>query len=100
MELSYRNSLMQAIVVVVAGAFATPVASFAQSNGPVTRAQVRAELVELQRAGWRPGEGRTTYPAEIQAAEAKVAEKNRSAGVGGDVYGSSESGHSAVLKSN
>jgi Domain of unknown function (DUF4148) len=93
------NPLIQ--VIVVAGVFATPVASFAQSNGPVTRAQVRAELVELEQAGWRPGLGHNTYPAEFQAAEAKVAEKSRSAGVGGDVLGSSESGHSGVTtKSN
>jgi len=51
--------------IVVAGAFATSVASSAQSNGPVTHAQVRAELVEFGQAGWRPGEGRTTYLAEI-----------------------------------
>ncbi|SIO42279.1 DUF4148 domain-containing protein [Paraburkholderia phenazinium] len=93
------KSLMQAIVV--AGVFAIPVASFAQSNGPLTRAQVRAESVELEQTGWRPGQGRTTYPAEIQAAEAKVAEKHRSERIGGgDVSGSSESGPSAVSKSN
>jgi hypothetical protein len=92
------NSLMKAIVIV--GAFASPVASFAQSNEPVTRAQVRAELVELEETGWRPTQGHTTYPADIQAAEAKVAEKSRAAGVGVDVYGSSESGHSVASKSN
>ncbi|WP_429285539.1 DUF4148 domain-containing protein [Paraburkholderia sp. GAS41] len=90
--------LMQAIVV--ASAFAISGASFAQSNGPLTRAQVRAELDELEQTGWRPGQDRTTYPANILAAEAKVAEKRRLAGTGGDMNGSSESGPSAISKSN
>jgi hypothetical protein len=91
------NTITKAVVVI--GAFAAPVApvvSFAQSTEPVTRAQVRAELVALEQTGWHPGDGRTTYPADIQAAEAKLAEKNRAMGVGGDVSGSSEAGHSAA----
>ncbi|TDG21882.1 DUF4148 domain-containing protein [Paraburkholderia silviterrae] len=49
-----------------------PVASFAQSNGPVTRAQVRTELVQLGKAGYHVGDGKhTTYPREIQAAEGR-----------------------------
>jgi opacity protein-like surface antigen len=74
------KSFIQAVVV--AAALAAPVAAFAQSNQPVTRAQVRAEL---------------TYPAQIQAAEAKVAAENGStSGVGGVVSGSSESGARAA----
>jgi hypothetical protein len=92
------NSLVKTIVIV--GAFVTPIASFAQSNDPVTRAQVRAELVELEQTGWRPTQGHTTYPADIQAAEAKVAEKSRASGVGRDAYGSSASGHPVVSSSN
>ena len=66
------KSLFQ--TVVVAAALAAPVAAFAQSDQPVTRAEVRAQLVQLEQTGWRPGEGEhTTYPAQIQAAEAKVA---------------------------
>ena len=41
------KSLVQ--VAMVAAALAAPVVSFAQSNAPVTRAQVRAELVQLDR---------------------------------------------------
>jgi opacity protein-like surface antigen len=90
------KSFIQAVVV--AAALAAPVAAFAQSNQPVTRAQVRAELVQLEQIGWRPGQGdRTTYPAQIQAAEAKVAAENGStSGVGGVVSGSSESGARAA----
>ena len=34
--------------LIVAALIAAPAVSFAQSNQPVTRAQVRAELVQLQ----------------------------------------------------
>ena len=90
------KSLIQAVVV--AAALAAPVAVFAQSNQPLTRAEVKAQLVQLEQTGWRPGAGdRTTYPAQIQAAEAKVAAENGStSGVGGAVSGSSESGARAV----
>ncbi|MFL9901337.1 DUF4148 domain-containing protein [Paraburkholderia fungorum] len=86
------KSLIQAVVV--AAALAAPVVSFAQSNAPVTRAQVRAELVQLEKAGYHPGDGdNSTYPAQIQAAEAKVAAQNGAAnGYGGVVSGSSASG--------
>jgi hypothetical protein len=92
------KSLIQAVVV--AAALAAPVAVFAQSNAPVTRAQVRAELVQLEKAGYHPGDGdHTTYPAEIQAAEAKVAAQNGAAnGYGGIVSGSSAAGAPAAAR--
>ena len=88
--------------VALASALAAPAVSFAQqSNGPVTRAQVRAELVQLEQAGYHVGDGHTTYPAEIQAAEAKVAAQNGAAsGYGGVVSGSSEAGRPAVSKAD
>jgi hypothetical protein len=83
--------------VALASALAAPAVSFAQSNAPVTRAQVRAELVQLEKAGYHVGDGHTTYPAEIQAAEARVAAQNGAAsGYGGAVAGSSEAGHPIV----
>jgi hypothetical protein len=97
------RSLVQAVIV--AAAFAAPVASFAQqSNAPLTRAQVRAQLVELEKAGYNPAASNdATYPAEIQAAEARVAADHAAAaaanapaadtsGVGGVAAGSSASG--------
>jgi len=61
-------------LAVAAGALAAPALSFAQSNGPVTRAEVRAELIRLEQAGYQPGRGdNIDYPVDIQAAEAKVA---------------------------
>ncbi|MGF6771734.1 hypothetical protein P3T18_004221 [Paraburkholderia sp. GAS199] len=57
-----------------AASLAAPALSFAQSSAPVSRAEVRADLVRLEQAGYRIGDGdSTTYPAAIQAAEAKVA---------------------------
>jgi cytochrome c556 len=92
------KSLIHAVVVVVAAALAAPVAVFAQSNQPVTRAQVRAELVQLEKAGYSPGGGEDPYyPADIQAAEAKVAAQNGATGVGDVANGSSDAGHPAAI---
>jgi hypothetical protein len=76
--------------VVLASALAAPTFAVAQTNGPVTRAQVRAELVQLERAGYQPGGGQDVhYPQDIQAAEARVAaQKLASGGYGGAVDGS------------
>jgi opacity protein-like surface antigen len=89
------KSLVQAVVI--AAALAAPVASFAQSNQPVTRAQVRAELVQLEKAGYRPNLADPYYPADLQAAQARVAGQNGStqaveSGYGGVVSGASQSG--------
>jgi hypothetical protein len=60
-----------------AGTLAAPVLSFAQTNAPVTRAEVRADLVRLEQAGYNPSSGDdANYPADIQAAEAKVASQS------------------------
>ncbi|OAJ55361.1 hypothetical protein A6V36_35190 [Paraburkholderia ginsengiterrae] len=93
------KSLIQAVVV--AAALAAPVAVFAQSNAPVTRAQVRAELIQLEKAGYNPAAADdTTYPADIQAAEAKVAAQNAATGVGGVASDSSDTGRPAVSKAD
>jgi hypothetical protein len=86
------KSLIKAVAI--AAVLAAPIASFAQSNQPVTRAQVRAELVQLEKAGYSPSQGdHSTYPVQIQAAEARVAAENQSSsGVGGVASGSSDSG--------
>lgn len=94
------KSLIQAVVI--AAALAAPVASFAQSSQPVTRAQVRSELIQLEQAGYQPGRADPYYPADIQAAQARVAEQNGTAqaaqsGYGGVVSGSSQGGHPVAL---
>jgi hypothetical protein len=92
---SLEVSIMKLIQsLIVAAVLAVPAVSFAQSNAPVTHAQVRAELVQLEKAGYSPGAGdQTTYPVQIQAAEARVAAQNSATtGYGGVADGSSVSG--------
>lgn len=79
------KSLLKAVVV--AAVFAAPVAVFAQASQPVTRAQVRAELVELEQAGYHPGGEDPYYPADIQAAEARVAAQKAGQNAATDVGG-------------
>jgi hypothetical protein len=93
------KSLIQAAVVAVV--LATPFASFAQSNQPITRAQVRAELVQLEKAGYNPSDSSdAAYPNNILAAEARVAAQNgATSSVGGVAAGSSASGAAAAVRS-
>jgi hypothetical protein len=89
------KSLIQAVAV--AAALVVPVASFAQSNAPVTRAQVRAELVQLEQVGYHVGDGdNTSYPNAIQAAEARVSAQNGNSGYGGVAAGTSQAGGAAL----
>ena len=87
---------MKSIIYTVfaAAVVAAPVVSFAQSDEPVTRAQVRTELEQLERAGYNPtANDDSTYPADIQAAEARIgAQKAQASGLGGAVSGSSATG--------
>lgn len=89
-------------MVLIAAVFAAPIASFAQSTqAPVSRAQVRAELAQLEKAGYDPHDW-IHYPENIQAAEAKVAAQNATAqahvsGFGGAADGTSGSGASSGL---
>jgi hypothetical protein len=89
------KSIIKAVAIALA--LSAPVVSFAQSNQPVTRAEVRSQLVQLENAGYRPGGDHANYPDQIQAAEARVAAENgSSSGVGGVVNGSSASGSPAL----
>jgi len=76
-------------VVALAALVAAPVVSFAQSNQqPLTRAQVRAELVQLEKAGYNPNDW-MNYPENIQAAQAKIAAaRNTGAQADATGYGS------------
>jgi hypothetical protein len=90
------------LALAIAAAIAFPVAGYAQeSSSTVTRAQLRAELVQLESVGYRPGRANDPhYPADIQAAEAAVASQKgaesnvgSSSSVGGARSGSSASGN-------
>ncbi|MGH8778340.1 DUF4148 domain-containing protein [Paraburkholderia sp.] len=84
------KSLVSAVIV---AALAVPAVSFAQqSNAPVTRAQVRAELVAAQKAGLL-SQADPVYPknAVDQRAVVEVAQQTQPE-VGGAMGGRSESG--------
>jgi type II secretory pathway pseudopilin PulG len=87
--------IMNAIakVIVSLAVVAAPTFVFAQSqNAPLTRAQVRAELVQLEQAGYSPATGeQANYPADIQAAEAKVAAQ-QNANETNEAYGGTHAG--------
>lgn len=86
---------MKTFIFAVATAFllAAPIASSAQStNEPLTRAQVRAQLVEIEQAGYKPGTDKNTYPTEIQAAEARVATHQEAATTNATGYGPAMNG--------
>ncbi|HEX7910590.1 MAG TPA: hypothetical protein VF534_21205 [Paraburkholderia sp.] len=69
------KSLIQAVAFVVV--LAAPVASFAQ----------------IEQAGYNPAASSdSTYPADIQAAEARVAAQNSTTGYGPATAGTSETG--------
>jgi hypothetical protein len=75
--------------VVIAAALSAPVAVFAQSNQPVTRTQLREEMIELLKAGYNPVSAREIeYPLDLWAAQARVAAQKAS--MGGVNNGSSQ----------
>lgn len=79
--------------VAIAAVLAAPVLSFAQTNQPLTRAQVRNELIQLEKAGYNPSIANDeNYPADIQAAEARVAAEKGAAQANASGYGPGVSG--------
>jgi len=83
--------------VIVAAVLAVPAVSFAQtSQQGLTRAQVRAELVDLERAGYNPTADHVNYPDNLQAAQARVTEQKLAAGdtsgYGSPAAGTSQAG--------
>jgi opacity protein-like surface antigen len=86
------NSLIKAVALAVV--IAAPVASFAQSNQPVTRAEVRADLARVEQAGYDPRDW-VHYPENIQAAEARVSAQQGNAAYGAGTQGASQSGQRA-----
>jgi hypothetical protein len=70
-----KGNIMKSLICAVfaAAVLAVPTLSFAQvSNAPVTRAEVKADLVRVEQAGYNPARNDLNYPADIQAAEARV----------------------------
>lgn len=96
-----KKSLIQAIAV--AAVVTAPVASFAQATAPVTRAQLKSEIVQLEKAGYSPTGSDIDYPTNLQAAEARVEDAGRAAvktTYGGKLEGATESGSRASAASH
>lgn len=86
-------------IVAITGALASPALALAQQSPdqPVTRAQVRNDLVQYEQAGYNPALGDNAhYPTDVQAAEARVSQQDdaqlTNTAVGGVPAGSSASG--------
>ncbi len=53
---------------------AAPALAMAQSqnNAPLTRQDVKAQLIQLERAGYNPSQNDLSYPSNIQRAQQRV----------------------------
>ncbi|MEW6343369.1 MAG: DUF4148 domain-containing protein [Paraburkholderia sp.] len=71
----------------VAALFCAPVFALAQTDAPVTRAEVKGELTQLEQAGYSPSNDETDYPANLQAGQSVNA-----GGYGGSLPHSTETG--------
>ncbi|MET1536595.1 DUF4148 domain-containing protein [Burkholderia sola] len=85
--------------VVAATALSASYGAFAQSNpsGQLTRAQVRAELVQLERAGYKPEVSDQYYPRALQAAQARVTNADV-AGYGAQAAAGARAGRTIAVK--
>ncbi|MBC8747300.1 MULTISPECIES: DUF4148 domain-containing protein [Paraburkholderia] len=86
--------------LIVAALVAAPVVSFAQSQPQqaLTRAEVRAELVQLEKAGYNPASDNTQYPQNIEAAQARISAGHDAAAYGGVSNGNSVAGSHVPMK--
>jgi Domain of unknown function (DUF4148) len=86
-------------MMLAAVALSFPLAALAQTDTTLTRAQVRADLQQLEQAGYEPFKGEDpSYPTDIQAAEARVAARNGETAYGGMPSGSTASGSRVIAR--
>ncbi|RQR39949.1 MULTISPECIES: DUF4148 domain-containing protein [unclassified Burkholderia] len=97
-----KTQLIAAVLVAVSAAVAAP--AFA-NDAVVTRAQVRAELFQLQQAGYVPGRANDPhYPDDLQAALTRihandtVAADASASGYGSDTAAATQSGSRSVTR--
>ncbi|WP_425325526.1 DUF4148 domain-containing protein [Paraburkholderia sacchari] len=81
---------------VLAVAIAAPLSAFAQTGQPLSRAEVRADLIRAEQAGYTQDDW-AHYPEKIQAAQARIAERNDDAAYGASTSGSSQTGKRAEI---
>ncbi|WP_321801790.1 DUF4148 domain-containing protein [Caballeronia sp. J97] len=91
------KSWVNAVIAVTV--MSAPLASFAQSSAPVSRAEVRGELVQLEKAGYSPVAEDASYPAKLQTAEARVTDMRiaqaQAEGYGSSTGAASQAGHAS-----
>jgi hypothetical protein len=85
------KSLVPAIVLT--SALGAPAFAYAQDEGTVSRPAVKADLIQMEQAGYNVEGDHTTYPAQAQAAEQRV-EATR--GITATSYGSPTNGSYAT----
>ncbi|WP_206956746.1 DUF4148 domain-containing protein [Trinickia acidisoli] len=88
MNFSIKAAFVTAVALI-------PALAFAQSNGPLTREQVRAELVQLEKAGYNPlSDCSGDCPGSLRRAEAVIAQQQNNAysGYGPAMTGTGQSG--------
>jgi hypothetical protein len=88
-----KNATLSAVIL--AAALSVPVLASAQSTAPVTRAEVKAQLIQLEKVGYEPAVNDVNYPSNIQAAQREVNSQSDTS------YGPSTAGsssHSAPVR--
>ncbi|MBR8061203.1 DUF4148 domain-containing protein [Burkholderia dolosa] len=97
-----KTQLIAVLLAAVSAAATAP--AFAAEN-PVTRAQVRAELAALEKAGYLPNRPNDPhYPDNLQAALNRVRDNaaqvadTQTSGYGNDAAGATQSGTRAVTR--
>ncbi|KAB0655727.1 DUF4148 domain-containing protein [Burkholderia diffusa] len=58
--------------IILAVAISPALAFASQSSGGLTRAEVRAQIVQVEKAGYNPARKDIHYPQSIQQAEARI----------------------------
>jgi hypothetical protein len=91
-EMNARRAIALSILSLGFASFA----SVASAQG-LTRAEVRADLIRVEQAGYNPSVGNDIdYPADIQAAEAKIAAQDNQQMARDATGGTTMSGTSAA----
>ncbi|WP_322011231.1 DUF4148 domain-containing protein [Paraburkholderia sp. J12] len=86
-----RNAIALSILALASAGFAS-----AASAQALTRAEVRADLIRVEQAGYSPSIGNdVNYPEDIQAAEAKIAVQDSQRATNDAVGGATMTGTSA-----
>ncbi|WP_186046630.1 DUF4148 domain-containing protein [Burkholderia gladioli] len=83
MNFAIRTIMLAAMIV---PAFA----SAAQSGSGLTRAEVRAELAQVEQAGYNPARKDIHYPGSIQQAEARIQSSESTKRADASGYGSAK----------